>query len=181
MKPEIFIETPRLILRDWLPDDAEPFIALNSDEEVMQFFPSVNTADETLDQIRRIKRHIQQHGFGFFAMERKDNGEFIGFTGLTQPGFAAHFTPCVEIGWRLSKKNWGYGYATEAGKACLELGFDDLKLDKIYSFTSIHNIPSEKVMKRIGMAKTGYFDHPAIDDGHFLKKHVLYRLTNPGG
>ena len=132
-------------------------------------------------QIGRIKDHIKQHGFGFFAMERKDNGQFIGFTGLMRPGFDAHFTPCVEIGWRLNKKSWGYGYATEAGKACLELGFDDLKLDKIYSFTSIHNIPSEKVMQRIGMTKMGYFDHPGIEDGHLLKKHVLYRLTNPGG
>ncbi len=179
MKPEIFIETPRLILRDWLTDDDKPFIDLNSDAEVMQFFPSVKTADETREQITRIKSHIKQHGFGFFAMERKDNGEFIGFTGLMRPAFEAHFTPCVEIGWRLNKKSWGYGYATEAGRACLEFGFEDLKFDKIYSFTAVQNIPSEKVMQRIGMVKEGYFDHPAMEDGHLLKKHVLYGLANP--
>ena len=170
-----------MILREWLPDDAAPFIALNSDKEVMQYFPSVKTAVETMAQIGRIEGHIKQHGFGFFAMERKDNGEFIGFTGLTHPSFDAHFTPCVEIGWRLNKKSWGYGYATEAGKACLEFGFEDLKLGKIYSFTAVQNIPSEKVMQRIGMAKEGYFEHPAMQDGHFLQRHVLYSLANPGG
>lgn len=119
---------------------------------------------------------MEQYGYGFFAVERKDNGEFIGFTGLTHPGFEAEFTPCVEIGWRLSKQNWGQGFATEAAMACLKFGFQELGLNEIYSFTSVHNLRSEQVMKKIGMIKEGYFEHPLMDDGHFLKQHVLYKI-----
>ena len=140
----------------------------------MEFFPSVKSPGETMEQIQRISKHIAQFGYGFFALERKDNGRFIGFTGLSHPGFEAGFTPCVEICWRLSKENWGHGFATEAAKACLAFGFDTLGLDVIYAFTAVQNKPSEKVMQRIGMVKEGYFDHPSIDDGSELKRHVLY-------
>jgi ribosomal-protein-alanine N-acetyltransferase len=180
MKNQLFIETQRLVLRDWLPSDYGPYIALNADKEVMEFFPSVKTAGETMEQISRLSSQIKKQGYGFFAVERKDNGAFIGFTGLEHPGFQAEFTPCVEIGWRLSKENWGFGFATEAATACLQFGFNNLALDEIYSFTSVHNARSEKVMQRIGMTKEGYFDHPALEDGHLLKKHVLYKLTKPG-
>jgi RimJ/RimL family protein N-acetyltransferase len=180
LKKEIFIETPRLILRNWLPSDDAPYIALNADREVMEFFPSIKTAEETLGQILRLQGHIEKHGFGFFAVERKDNSQFIGFTGLAHPGFEADFTPCVEIGWRLNKQNWGFGFASEAATACLDFGFSQLGLDEIYSFTAVPNIRSEKVMRRIGMTMEGYFDHPMVDDGHFLKKHVLYKISKPG-
>jgi len=176
MEPKVFIETPRLILREWRMEDHVTFIALNSDKEVMEFFPAIKTADETKEQIKRISSHMEQYGYGFFAVERKDNGEFIGFTGLTHPGFEAEFTPCVEIGWRLSKQNWGQGFATEAAMACLKFGFQELGLNEIYSFTSVHNLRSEQVMKKIGMIKEGYFEHPLMDDGHFLKQHVLYKI-----
>jgi len=145
----------------------------------MAFFPSVRSAGETMEQIQRISKHIAEYGYGFFALERKDNRRFIGFTGLSHPGFEAAFTPCVEIGWRLSMENWGQGFATEAGKACLEFGFDTLGLDEIYSFTAVQNKPSEKVMQRIGMVKKGYFDHPSIDNESELKNHVLYSIKNP--
>lgn len=164
-------------MRHWQESDHEPFIQLNMDEEVMEFFPSTRTREETLMQIERIKSRIDELGYGFFAVERKDNGQFIGFTGLTHPGFESYFTPCVEIGWRLSKANWGYGFATEAAKACLQFGFDTLKLNEIYSFTTVHNQRSEQVMKKIGMIKIGLFDHPAMEDGHALKQHVLYKIT----
>jgi len=146
----------------------------------MEFFPSIKTAEETLEQILRLQGHIEKHGFGFFAVERKDNGQFIGFTGLAHPGFEADFTPCVEIGWRLNKQNWGFGFASEAATACLDFGFSQVGLDEIYSFTAVPNIRSEKVMRRIGMTMEGYFDHPMVDDGHFLKKHVLYKISKPG-
>jgi len=133
-----------------------------------------------MEQIQRLKGHIEIYGYGFFAVERKDNGKFIGFTGLAHPGFEAEFTPCVEIGWRLSKENWGFGFASEAAMACLDFGFRDLGIDEIYSFTSIRNTRSEKVMQRIGMTLEGYFDHPVIEDGHFLKKHILYKISQPG-
>src|ERR1700743_1851283 len=98
---KIFIETPRLILRDWKEEDAEPFAALNSDPEVMEFFPSISSKDHTIEQIERVRNHIDQYGYGFFAVERKDTGQFIGFTGIAHPRFESWFTPCEEIGWRL--------------------------------------------------------------------------------
>ena len=177
MSAQIFIETPRLILRQWHEDDHEPYIALNKDPEVVEFFPSTYTREETLAQIDRCVRHINQYGFGFFAVERKDNGQFIGFTGLSHPRFESYFTPCVEIGWRLSKANWGFGFATEAAKACLEFGFERLNVDEIFSFTAERNIRSENVMKKIGMVKDGYFEHPSIADWHPLKRHVLYKIS----
>jgi [ribosomal protein S5]-alanine N-acetyltransferase len=176
VQSEIFIETPRLIIRQWQQSDHEPYIALNQDTEVMEFFPSISTRAATLAQLERFTKYINEHGYGFFAVERKANHQFIGFTGLTHPGFESYFTPCVEIGWRLSKANWGQGFATEAAKACLEFGFNKLGLNEIYSFTSVHNKRSEQVMIKIGMIKEGEFDHPAIADGHFLKRHVLYKV-----
>lgn len=171
----IIVETSRLILRQWKESDHEPYIQMNQDKEVMEFFPSTLTRDESLAQIVRLSEHIAEYGYGFFAVEKKDNHQFIGFTGLSNPRFQTDFTPCVEIGWRLSKANWNQGFATEAAKVCLQFGFDNLKLSEIYSFTSVHNTRSEEVMKKIGMIKEGEFDHPSIEDGHFLKRHVLYK------
>jgi len=173
----IFIETPRLILRQWKASDHDPYIQLNRDSEVMEFFPSLSTRDETLAQIDRHILHINRYSYGFFAVERKDNKQLIGFTGLSHPRFEAWFTPCVEIGWRLSKANWGQGFATEAAKACLEFGFNTLALNEIYSFTSVHNVRSEQVMIKIGMIKQGFFEHPQIEAGHFLERHVLYKIS----
>src|ERR1700743_2962136 len=102
-KQKIFIETPRLIIRQWQKSDELPYIQLNRDREVMEFFPSISTEAETVAQITRFTNRINEKGYGFFAVERKDNGEFIGFTGLSNPGFETDFTPCVEIGWRLGK------------------------------------------------------------------------------
>ena len=177
MPPKIFKETPRLILRQWKASDHEPYIKLNCNSDVMEFFPSVATRDEALAQIERFIAHIDQYGYGFFAVERKDNGQFIGFTGLSHPRFEASFTPCVEIGWRLSKAHWGRGFATEAALACLDFGFDSAGLHEIYAFTSVHNKRSEQVMIKAGMLKQGEFEHPLIEDGHFLKQHVLYKIS----
>lgn len=177
-EPIIFMETPRLVLRQWIEDDYEPYIALNKDIDVMEFFPSVLTRDETIAQITRITNHIDQYGFGFFAVERKDNNQFIGFTGLAHVRFESFFTPCIEIGWRLSKINWGQKFATEAAKACLDFSFGDLGLNEIYSFTSILNKRSEKVMQKIGMQKIIEFDHPLIAAGDRLQRHVLYNVSS---
>ena len=175
--PTIFIETSRLILRQWQESDYEPYAGLNADNEVMEFFPSVLTYEKSLAQAKRIADSITEQGYGFFAVERKDTHKFIGFTGLSNPGFESHFTPCVEIGWRLSKANWNQGFATEAAKACLEYGFNILNLAEIYSFTSIHNVRSEHVMKKIGMTHAGFFDHPLIEPGHILRPHTVYKIT----
>ncbi len=174
---QIIITTPRLILREWKEEDAVPFIKMNMDKEVMRFFPSTQTAEESMVLIARVKAHFADYGYGACAVERKDNGEFIGFTGLTHPRFESYFTPCVEIGWRLSKENWGHGFATEAATACLNHGFTSLGLEEIYSFTTTTNDPSMNVMKKIGMKHVGEFEHPGLPDGHILKTHVLYKIT----
>ena len=132
---------------------------------------------ETLAQIERISLHISQYGYGFFAMERKDNHKFIGFTGLSHPGFESYFTPCVEIGWRLNRASWNKGYATEAARACLKYGLHTLNLGEIYSFTSVYNVRSEQVMIRAGMVREGVFDHPLIEEGNILRRHVLYKIS----
>lgn len=173
----IFVETQRLILRQWKQSDEGPYIKLNSDPEVMEYFPSVQTRPETLIQIKRISDFIDQNGYGFFAVERKDNHQFIGFTGISEARFEAYFTPCIEIGWRLSKENWGQGFAIEAALACLYFGFNTLNFKEIYSFTSTRNNRSEKVMQRIGMNRIGEFEHPLIADGHWLKKHLVYKTS----
>lgn len=175
--PQIFIETPRLILRQWQESDHEPYIQLNMDNEVMEFFPSTKTREESLAQMERLSKRIDDDGYGFFAAERKDTGQFIGFIGISHPGFESYFTPCIEVGWRLSREHWGYGFATEGGKACLDFGFEKLSAKEIYAFTAVHNQRSENVMKKIGMIKLGLFDHPQIEDGHTLKKHVVYKTT----
>jgi RimJ/RimL family protein N-acetyltransferase len=149
----------------------------------MKYFPNTLTGDETVAMIQRIRLFTDTHGFGLFAVEKKSNREFLGFTGFAKPSFESHFTPCIEIGWRLKKEAWGNGYATEAANACLDYGFRVLAFDKVFSFTSILNMNSEKVMKKIGMTKIGEFDHPKIEPGHSLSRHVLYlaeRRSFPG-
>lgn len=105
-------------------------------------------------------------------------GSFIGFVGLCRPGFEAFFTPCVEIGWRLRREAWGFGYATEGAGACLAYGFRELGLDRIYAFTAVDNARSERVMQKIGMGKLGAFDHPKLEEGHWLRRHVVYHITS---
>ncbi len=171
------IETPRLILRQWQETDKQAFITMGEDKDVMKYFPSTLTHLESLASIERIHAHFKQYGYGLFALERKDNGAFIGYTGFWHPTFESFFTPCVEIGWRLSKANWNMGFAQEAARACLQFGFWELGLKEIYSFTSVHNLPSINVMQKIGMKETGFFEHPKIEAGNWLRKHVLYKIS----
>lgn len=173
------IETKRLGLRNWKEKDIEPFINMNGDKDVMKYFPKTLSRAETIEAVNRINQHFEEHGFGLFAIEEKATREFIGFTGFSIPTFNSFFTPCVEIGWRLKKEVWKKGFATEAAKACLNYGFEALNFDKIVSFTSVLNTDSEKVMQRIGMSQLGFFDHPKIENGHLLCKHVLYEIFKP--
>jgi RimJ/RimL family protein N-acetyltransferase len=172
--------TPRLKLRQWRDSDYEPFAALNADEEVMRYFPAPMTREESDALAGRARAHVADHGWGLWAVERLDNGAFIGFVGLARPSFEAHFTPAVEVGWRLARTQWGHGYATEAARAAVEFGFDALRLDEIVSFTAAINLPSRRVMERLGMGHdpADDFDHPRVADGP-LRRHVLYRLKRP--
>ncbi|WP_448700012.1 GNAT family N-acetyltransferase [Mucilaginibacter sp. AW1-3] len=175
MMPRIFIETSRLILRDWIESDYQSFINMNKDVRVMEFFPSVLTEAETMASVGRITTQINEHGYGLYAVQRKDDGRFIGFTGFNPTRFDSHFTPCIEIGWRYSFADWGQGFATEAATACLKYNSDVLKLGTIYSFTAVLNQRSQRVMQKIGMQYEGVFDHPQLTEGHPLRSHALYR------
>jgi len=173
------IATPRLGLREWLPTDILPFIAMGKDPEVMRYFPSLLSEEQTLQMIDRIQTGFSKNGYGLYAVEEKSSGTFIGFTGFSIPRFESFFTPCVEIGWRYQKEAWGKGYATEAAKACLQYGFETLGFTEVVSFTSVLNTPSEQVMQRAGMTKKAEFDHPNIPSGHQLCRHVLYHIIRP--
>jgi RimJ/RimL family protein N-acetyltransferase len=177
------LRTDRLLLRRWLPSDRTPFAVLNADPRVMEHFPSVLSREESDAGAARIEAHFEQHGFGSWAVEIANVVPFAGFIGLTIPRFTAHFTPCVEIGWRLAAACWGHGYATEGARAALAFGFEALGLGEIVSFTVPANIRSRRVMEKIGMShdRAGDFEHPALPEGHPLRRHVLYRVGRSRG
>jgi RimJ/RimL family protein N-acetyltransferase len=172
------IRTERLLLRRWRAGDREPFAKMNAEPRVMEFFPALLTADQSDELIERIEAHFEQRGFGLWAVEVPTVLPFAGFIGLSVPRFSAHFTPCVEIGWRLSADVWGRGYATEGAQAVVTAGFQSLGLREIVSFAAVENLRSRRVMERIGMVRDAAddFDHPDLPNGHRLQRHVLYRL-----
>ncbi|AMQ28639.1 TPA: GNAT family N-acetyltransferase [Legionella pneumophila] len=172
------LETERLFLRTFQEEDVESLIAINEDPKVMQFFPSIPTREETIAFIDRIISHQEEKNFSLYAAEIKKTGEMIGFVGLFTATFEAHFTPAIEIGWRISSKHWNQGYATEAAKAVLDYAFKTLGLDEIVSFTSTLNKPSIRVMRKIGLHTNSEddFDNPKVPSGSPLVGHVLYRL-----
>jgi RimJ/RimL family protein N-acetyltransferase len=175
------LTTERLLLRAWREEDLEPFAALNADPRVMEHFPSTMTREESdAFVLEYILPHFTERGFGHWAVEVRGVAPFVGFVGLNVPSFDAHFTPCVEIGWRLSAPSWGKGYATEAARAAIAYGFEDAGLDEIVSFTVPANRRSVAVMERLGMRFDGEFDHPRLPDGQPLRRHVLYRLERAG-
>jgi RimJ/RimL family protein N-acetyltransferase len=173
------ITTARLQLRLWRDDDLEPFAALNADHRVREFFPSIQTHEESAASMRHIRSHFQRHGFGLWAVDVIGGPAFIGFIGLAVPAFDAPFMPCVELGYRLAFEHWGQGYATEGARAAVAVGFGALGLDEIVALTAVGNERSRRVMERVGMTRDAAddFDHPNIVPGHPLRRQVLYRLT----
>ncbi len=172
------LETNRLILRPWRDSDVAGFAALNADPEVMRYFPAPMSRAESDAFAGRIRADMAARGWGLWAVEVVDGAPFIGFVGLSPAVFAAHFTPAMEVGWRLSRDAWGHGYATEAARAAVAYGFETLGCDEIVSFTAGINTPSRRVMERIGMTRDtdGDFEHPKVPPGSPLRSHVLYRL-----
>lgn len=177
------VRTKRLVLRPWQERDLEPFAKLNADPRVMEYFPSVLSRKESDDLARHIIAKIEKQGWGLWAVSVPTVADFIGMIGLNKPNFDAHFTPTVEIGWRLAFDHWGKGYATEGAQAALQYGFDHLKLDEIVAFTTVGNMRSRHVMEKIGMNydPKDDFNHPKLPESHPLRKHVLYRITHPTG
>ncbi|MDG6109710.1 GNAT family N-acetyltransferase [Dactylosporangium aurantiacum] len=206
------LRTDRLVLRRWQDEDRAPFAALNADPDVMRFFPRPLSRAESYLMIDRIEAAFDEHGYGLWAVEvvqpdgkdltgpdetaglgrdeagltRPDGTGFIGFVGLVWQRFPAHFTPALEIGWRLPRHAWGHGYATEAATAARDFAFRPAAdggagMDEIVSITTRTNEPSQAVMRRIGMTRdpADDFRHPNLEPDHPLVEHVLYRLRRP--
>jgi RimJ/RimL family protein N-acetyltransferase len=171
------LESPRVLLRAWQKSDLAPWSALNADSETLKYFPRIYSAEESLASYLRLRDLLANNEFGLWAAQERSSGEFMGFVGLAKqeiPGVA--FMPCYEIGWRLDKKYWGKGYATEAAKVVLDYGLEDLGLAEIFSFTAKQNLPSINVMKKIGLRERPELDfaHPRIEDVSPVKWHVVY-------
>lgn len=171
--------TERLVLRRWRDADLAPFAALNADPQVMRHFPDVLSRQQSDVLVARLESHHDSYGFGLWAVERRDNGSLIGFTGLQHVPFDAPFTPAVEVGWRLARPAWGHGFATEAARESLRVAFIDLELDEVVAMTVPANVRSLAVMERIGMLRSEAddFDHPRMLPGSPLRRHVLYRIA----
>jgi len=177
------LNTPRLCLRPWRDADLPAFAELNADPRVMEFFPKLLAREESDAMAAGIRANGESRGFGLWVVEIPNVAPFIGYVGLNVPRFKAHFTPCVEIGWRLAFEYWHNGYASEAAQAAARFAFESLELDEIVSFTVPENIRSRRVMERLGMTHdpADDFDHPVLPVGDRLRRHVLYRLTRPPG
>lgn len=172
------IETNRLILRTWGDNDINDYYLLNQDPKVVEFLLKMSSIEQSKEFIECMNDQFHARGYTIFAMEEKQSGILIGFTGLNAPKWHAHFTPCVEIGWRLSSKFWGNGYATEAARSVLDYGFKECALKEILAWTVPANLRSIRVMEKIGMEHdiNGDFNHPEVPEGHELSKHILYRI-----
>lgn len=176
--PSIELTTPRLCLRTWRDDDLPAFAALNADPEVMRHFPACMSREESDALAARIVQHFQDHGFGQWVVERRDDGAFVGVLGLQNVNFEAPFTPAVEIGWRVMRPHWGQGLACEAAQAALAFAYERLLLAEVVAFTVPDNLRSQALMLRLGMQRDadGDFEHPRLPEGHPLRPHLLYRL-----
>lgn len=172
------VKTDRLLLRGWQEEDRDPLARLNSNPQVMEFLLNPLSYEESAARLEVYNQHIQEHGWGLWAVSAPSVSDFIGWIGLWPVGFNAHFTPAIEVGWRLLPEFWGQGYATEGARASLQYGFRVLKLNEIVSITVPANVRSRHVMRKIGMQHDPKddFDYPKIPEEHPLKKHILCRL-----
>ncbi|WP_282175649.1 GNAT family N-acetyltransferase [Vibrio nereis] len=174
------METKRLIIREWKPEDYAPYGELTADPHVMRFFPETLSKQQSDDQLDLMRRLIAERGWGFWAVETKDTAQFIGFVGLhyQDENSGIPNAPFVEIGWRLASEFWGLGYAPEAANKVLDFAFNTLDQPDVYAFTALVNAPSQRVMAKLGMVNTNQdFNHPKLVSGHPLERHCLYRIT----
>ena len=178
MNKEYIFKSDRLGFRNWNERDLDEFAELNSDEDVMEYFPKTLTKEETFKFIERLKKCFEKNRYTYFAVDTLETNEFIGFIGLFYQNYKSDFTPNVDIGWRLRKSFWKKGYATEGAKKCIEYGFKSLGLEKIISVCPEKNSKSKNVMKKIGMNKVGEFNHPKLKDYPELEKCVCYEINN---
>ena len=157
------IETDRLVLRRWdVTGDLDAWAAICADPEVMRYIGdgSIATRAECAARLEQFETTWRELGFGLFAIERRDTGEFIGNTGLAVPDFLPEILPAVEVGWRLGRAHWGQGFATEAARAALAFAWDPVGLDRVVSVHAVGNDPSGNVMRKIGMHLDRETVHP---------------------
>jgi RimJ/RimL family protein N-acetyltransferase len=173
------IETERLVLRRWRDADREPFAELNGDRQTLLFFPSTLTRAESDALVDRIEARFEATGYGLWALEVKETGQFIGFAGLSPMQPDVPGSGGTEIGWRLARHAWHRGYATEAALAARDIAFGEVGLPELWSMTSVLNTPSQAVMRRIGMTEAARFEHPRIPDDSALKPSVVYHMARP--
>lgn len=170
-----------MLLRNWRDSDLEPWAEMNADPEVMEYFPAVLTRAEAEAMAERIRSHLDERGWGLWALEVPGEFDFVGFVGLAEATFEADFTPALEVGWRLARPAWGHGYASEAARLALGFAFEELGRDEVVSFTAQGNLRSRAVMERIGLSRdpADDFDHPRVERDSPLCRHVLYRMSRP--
>lgn len=169
------IRTQRLLLRDWRESDLAPWAAMNADPEVREHLGPLLTPEQATASARKFQADLERNGYGFWAVEVRDTGEFVGFAGLDPVDPGMPFTG-IEAGWRLARAAWGNGYATEAARAVLAYGFDTVGLPEILAVTTATNLRSQAVMRRLGMTTdpADDFDDPEVPAGP-LRRNVLYR------
>jgi len=176
----VALRTPRLLLREWRDDDLEPFAAMSADPEVMRHLVPYPRRAAIDDWVAVARAHWHAYGFGQWVVEIPGKAAFIGVVGLSRVRFALPFAPAVEAAWRLARPYWGMGYAFEAARAAVDVGFDRLGITEIVAFTVPANQASWRVMERLGMtrdpAEDFDFNHPRLPPGHPLRRHVLYRI-----
>jgi ribosomal-protein-alanine N-acetyltransferase len=175
--------TERLLLRGWRDADLDPYAALNADPEVAEFLSTPLDREQSAAMISRVRAHWRNEGFGLFAVERLDDGAFLGFCGVTTLAWAPD--PVPEIGWRLARDAWGRGYATEASREAMRFAFADRGIDELVSYTHVDNARSRRVMEKLGMARRDPaapydFLHPRLPGGDPLRPTVTYRLSRAG-
>lgn len=168
----------RLGFRNWIDTDIIKMAKINSNPNVMAFFPCTQSYEMTREFIERMQQQFSKNNYCYFAVDQLSDGAFIGFIGLSGKDFESDFTPCIDIGWRLDENYWSRGFATEGAKACLDYGFNQLKLERIIAIAPVINIKSEDVMKKIGMKKIKNFNHPLLPNDKRLQECMLYEITN---
>lgn len=178
-KDTYIFKSERLGFRNWNSKDLDEFVKLNSDKEVMEYFPELLSKKKVVDLIEKLKHHFKKNGFTYYATEVLETKEFIGMIGLAHQKYKTIYTPAIDIGWRLKKSAWGNGYATEGAKRCLEYAFNELNIQKVIAVCTVHNKKSEKVMQKIGMVKKGSFMHPEVSMYPEYQHHFCYQIHKP--
>ena len=174
--PQYILTSERLGFRNWVENDVPEMVTISADEQVMEFFPYVATPEQTNVFIKRMQTMFAKKGYCYFAVDRLDTGEFIGFIGLCYQENELEFSPYIDIGWRLNPQQWGNGFATEGARRCLTYAVNELQLTDIKSTAPLVNVKSIRVMEKIAMTKKFEFIHPKLAGNTYLETCACYAI-----